>query len=58
MRTRTTFTVGSLRTRYLVCRSCGMTGKESLRLDDIGRPIFGDVAIRSNHVSHEPTAAE
>lgn len=48
MRTRTTITRGSSRVRYLVCRICGRTGKESLRLDDIGRPVF---ATHSNGAS-------
>lgn len=47
MRTRTTFTRGSSRVRYLVCTSCDVTGKECLQLDDIGRPIYL-VATRSN----------
>ncbi len=47
MRTRTTFTRGSSRVRYLVCPSCNATGKECLRLDDIGRPIFEPFATRS-----------
>lgn len=51
MRTRTTFTRGSSRVRYLICTSCKATGKETLRLDDIGRPIFLPVAMRSNDPS-------
>ena len=50
MRTRTTFTRGSSRVRYLVCTGCGSTGKESLRLDDIGRPVFV-IATHSNAAS-------
>ena len=48
MKTRTVITRGSSRVRYLVCRSCGATGKEVLRVDDLGRPIFVDVATPSN----------
>jgi hypothetical protein len=48
MRTRTTITRGSSRVRYLICTSCTQTGKESLRLDDIGRPVF---AMHSNGAS-------
>lgn len=47
MKTRTVFTRGSSRVRYLICRSCKATGKEVLRLDDIGRPIYQQVATDS-----------
>lgn len=40
MRTRTTITRGSSRVRYLVCVNCGATGKETLRIDDLGRSII------------------
>lgn len=55
MRTRTTFTRGSSRVRYLVCRHCQATGKECLGLDDIGRPIFEVIATRSNTNRHQTT---
>ena len=58
MRTRTTITRGSSRVRYLVCPSCGSTGKESLRLDDIGRPVFLVIATDSNTNGHKATASE
>ena len=58
MKTRTTFTRGSGRVRYLVCPSCGSTGKESFQLDYIGRPIFVCVATRSNTVPHSTNASE
>ena len=52
MRTRTTITRGSSRVRYLVCPSCKATGKEVLRLDDLGRPLFSDsVATHSKNDS-------
>ena len=53
MRTRTTITRGSSRVRYLVCRSCGATGKEVFQLDDLGRPIYGVIATHSNPVNHD-----
>lgn len=56
LRTRTTITRGSSRVRYLICRACGQTGKECLRLDDIGRPVFESVAMRSN--GHQQTTIE
>ncbi|MCU0710431.1 MAG: hypothetical protein MUC43_00120 [Pirellula sp.] len=40
MRTRSTFTKGASRVRYLVCPSCGATGKEILQIDDLGRTII------------------
>lgn len=49
LRTRSTFTRGSSRVRYLVCPSCNATGKEVLQLDDIGRPIYR-VATPSNAI--------
>jgi hypothetical protein len=33
--------------RYLVCNHCNATGKEVLRLDDIGRPIYAAIATHS-----------
>lgn len=56
MRTRTTITRGSSRVRYLVCPACGKTGKESLRLDDIGRAIVSPVATHSN--GHQQAGTE
>jgi len=56
MKTRSTFTRGSSRVRYLVCTSCAATGKECLRLDDIGRPIYVAIATPSK-TEHSPTAA-
>jgi hypothetical protein len=49
-RTRTTFTRGSRRVRYLVCDTCKATAKEIVSVDDIGRTILipVGVAIRSN----------
>jgi hypothetical protein len=51
MKTRTTFTRGSSRVRYLVCTSCATTGKECLRLDDLGRPIYLPFAMDSKTVN-------
>jgi hypothetical protein len=51
MKTRSVFTRGSRRTRYLVCDTCKATAKEIVSVDDIGRTILTPVgvAIRSNH---------
>ncbi len=40
MKIVTTRTTGSLRKRYLKCSECDETGKEVLRIDDLGRPIY------------------
>ncbi len=50
MKTRSVFTRGSRRTRYLICDTCRTTGKEVVAVDDIGRTILTPVgvAIRSN----------
>ena len=51
MRTRSVFTRGSSRVRYLVCKHCRNTGKEVLRVDDLGRAIIAPVAIASNQAT-------
>jgi hypothetical protein len=56
MKTRTVFTRGSSRVRYLVCKSCGKTGKESLRLDDIGRPCYTFATPSNGNQQSNPTA--
>lgn len=51
MKTRTVFTRGSSRVRYLVCNSCKATGKEVVPIDDLGRAIVVRVAIPSNQAT-------
>lgn len=34
-------TVGMARVRFLKCSSCGATGQETARVDDLGRTILG-----------------
>lgn len=55
MKTRTVFTRGSSRVRYLVCRDCKTTGKEVLPIDDLGRAIIVPIATHSNRSDSQAT---
>ena len=48
MRTRSVFTRGMSRIRYLVCKDCHHTGKEVMPIDDLGRAIIVPIATHSN----------
>ncbi len=48
MKTRSVFTRGSRRVRYLICDTCRTTGKEVVAVDDIGRTIVAPVGVATS----------
>lgn len=56
MRIYKTRTVGSSRTRFLKCDVCGATGKETFKVDHLGRVVISPV-VTSRGTGYQQAAA-